>query len=54
MTGGLRIGIDVGGTNTDAALVDGNGTVVAWTKTPTTDDPGDGIARRTASPPPRS
>jgi N-methylhydantoinase A/oxoprolinase/acetone carboxylase beta subunit len=45
MTGGLRIGIDVGGTNTDAALVDGNGTVVAWTKTPTTDDPGDGIER---------
>ncbi len=32
-----RIGVDVGGTNTDAALVEGT-TVVASTKTPTTDD----------------
>jgi N-methylhydantoinase A/oxoprolinase/acetone carboxylase beta subunit len=39
----MRIGIDVGGTNTDAALLDGDGTVLAWTKTPTTDDPGEGI-----------
>ena len=32
-----RIGVDVGGTNTDAALVEGT-TVVASTKTPTTED----------------
>ncbi len=32
-----RIGIDVGGTNTDAAVVDGR-TVLASVKTPTTDD----------------
>jgi N-methylhydantoinase A/oxoprolinase/acetone carboxylase beta subunit len=45
MKAGLRIGIDVGGTNTDAALVDRDGTVIAWTKTPTTDDPAEGIER---------
>ena len=45
MNAGLRIGIDVGGTNTDAALVDRNGGVVAWSKTPTTADPGEGIER---------
>jgi N-methylhydantoinase A/oxoprolinase/acetone carboxylase beta subunit len=45
MNRGLRVGIDVGGTNTDAALVDPVGTVVAWSKTPTTDDPGEGIER---------
>ena len=37
-----RIGIDVGGTNTDAALVDGT-TVIASTKTPTTIDVLEGI-----------
>ncbi|MFF5988431.1 hydantoinase/oxoprolinase N-terminal domain-containing protein [Prauserella flavalba] len=39
----LRIGIDVGGTNTDAVVVDGPGTVVASTKAATTPDPFDGI-----------
>ncbi|MFT5531106.1 MAG: N-methylhydantoinase A/oxoprolinase/acetone carboxylase beta subunit [Candidatus Poriferisodalaceae bacterium] len=38
-----RIGIDVGGTNTDAALVE-DGVVVAAIKTPTTDDVTSGIA----------
>ena len=33
----LRIGIDVGGTNTDAVVLDGR-TVVASTKSPTTED----------------
>ena len=37
-----RIGIDVGGTNTDAVLVDG-ATVVAAVKTPTTDDVTSGV-----------
>ena len=45
----LRIGIDVGGTNTDAALVDGAGAVLARTKTPTTDDPAEGIERALAA-----
>jgi N-methylhydantoinase A/oxoprolinase/acetone carboxylase beta subunit len=39
----MRIGIDVGGTNTDAVVVDETGTVVASTKTATTPDPADGI-----------
>lgn len=39
----MRIGIDVGGTNTDAVLMDGT-TVLASTKTPTTPDVSDGIA----------
>ena len=39
----LRIGIDVGGTNTDAIVVDQDGTVVATTKAATTPDPSDGI-----------
>jgi N-methylhydantoinase A/oxoprolinase/acetone carboxylase beta subunit len=43
VTGGLRIGIDVGGTNTDAALVDRDGRVLASTKTPTTEEPAEGI-----------
>jgi N-methylhydantoinase A/oxoprolinase/acetone carboxylase beta subunit len=34
----LRIGIDVGGTNTDAVVLDADDTVLAWTKQPTTDD----------------
>jgi N-methylhydantoinase A/oxoprolinase/acetone carboxylase beta subunit len=38
----MRIGIDVGGTNTDAVLMDGL-EVVAWQKTPTTADVGSGI-----------
>lgn len=38
----MRIGIDVGGTNTDAVLMDGT-TVVASIKTPTTPDVSDGI-----------
>ena len=39
----LRIGIDVGGTNTDAVVVDQSGGVIAATKTATTPDPFDGI-----------
>ena len=39
----LRVGIDVGGTNTDAVLLDGP-RVVAKTKTPTTEDVTGGIA----------
>ena len=39
----LRLGIDVGGTNTDAVVVDGSGAVLSTTKTPTTPDPIDGI-----------
>ena len=38
----LRLGIDVGGTNTDAALI-ADGVVVASIKTPTTEDIGSGI-----------
>ncbi|WP_132911001.1 hydantoinase/oxoprolinase family protein [Sphingomonas sp. BK235] len=38
----MRIGVDVGGTNTDAVLMDG-ATVVAWTKQPTTGDVGSGV-----------
>lgn len=40
----MRIGIDVGGTNTDAVLMDGN-TVLATTKEPTTEDVSSGIER---------
>ncbi len=43
-----RIGIDVGGTNTDAVLMDGI-EVVAWHKTPTTPDVGGGIVVALAS-----
>jgi N-methylhydantoinase A/oxoprolinase/acetone carboxylase beta subunit len=39
----LRIGIDVGGTNTDAVVVNDNGQVVAATKVATTPEPFDGI-----------
>ncbi|MDE2857948.1 MAG: hydantoinase/oxoprolinase family protein [Chloroflexota bacterium] len=39
----MRIGIDVGGTNTDAVLMDGT-TVVSSTKTPTTANVSEGIA----------
>ncbi len=38
----MRIGIDVGGTNTDAVLMDGLD-VLGWRKTPTTPDVGAGI-----------
>ena len=38
-----KIGIDVGGTNTDAVVVDRDGNVVAATKAATTPDPFDGI-----------
>uniref|UniRef100_UPI00356A1E4D hydantoinase/oxoprolinase N-terminal domain-containing protein n=1 Tax=Falsiroseomonas sp. TaxID=2870721 RepID=UPI00356A1E4D len=38
----MRIGVDVGGTNTDAVVMDGR-TVVAWHKAPTTENVSDGI-----------
>jgi N-methylhydantoinase A/oxoprolinase/acetone carboxylase beta subunit len=38
----MRIGIDVGGTNTDAVLMDGTD-VIGWHKTPTTPDVSNGI-----------
>ena len=40
----MRIGVDVGGTNTDAALMDGT-TVVASVKSPTTEDVGGGVVK---------
>ena len=40
----MRIGIDVGGTNTDAVLMDGLD-VLGWRKTPTTPDVGSGIIK---------
>lgn len=40
----MRIGVDVGGTNTDAVLMDGI-TVVSSTKTPTTANVSEGIAK---------
>lgn len=40
----MRIGIDVGGTNTDAVLMDGT-TVVASTKSPTTKEVSEGISK---------
>ena len=39
----MRVGVDVGGTNTDAVLMDGTN-VVAWTKQPTTADVSSGVA----------
>lgn len=39
-----RIGIDVGGTNTDAVVLDPNARVVSTVKTPTTPRSGDGVA----------
>jgi N-methylhydantoinase A/oxoprolinase/acetone carboxylase beta subunit len=39
----VRIGVDVGGTNTDAVLMDG-GRVLAWTKQPTSPDVETGVA----------
>ena len=43
MTRTLSIGVDVGGTNTDAVALDGAGRVIAWTKQPTSDDVTGGI-----------
>ncbi|MYD11857.1 MAG: hydantoinase/oxoprolinase family protein, partial [Chloroflexi bacterium] len=40
----MRIGVDVGGTNTDAVLMDGT-TVISSTKTPTTANVSEGIAK---------
>jgi N-methylhydantoinase A/oxoprolinase/acetone carboxylase beta subunit len=40
----MRIGIDVGGTNSDAVLMDGR-EVLGWRKTPTTPEVGAGIAK---------
>jgi N-methylhydantoinase A/oxoprolinase/acetone carboxylase beta subunit len=45
----LSIGVDVGGTNTDAVAVDATGVVRARTKTPTTPDPSEGIATAIAA-----
>ncbi|WP_084396638.1 hydantoinase/oxoprolinase N-terminal domain-containing protein [Henriciella aquimarina] len=39
----MRIGVDVGGTNTDAVLIDGD-SVLASTKQPTTEDVSSGVA----------
>jgi len=44
----MRIGIDVGGTNTDAVLMDGH-KVVGWTKSPTTLDVNGGITNALTS-----
>lgn len=44
MAGRYRIGIDVGGTNTDAVILDERLDVVASVKRPTTADTGDGVA----------
>ncbi|MGI9187575.1 MAG: hydantoinase/oxoprolinase N-terminal domain-containing protein, partial [Gaiellales bacterium] len=45
----LRIGIDVGGTNTDAVLLGPGNALLARAKTPTTADPLDGIATALAA-----
>lgn len=45
----LRVGIDVGGTNTDAVVVDERGKVLASVKTATTADPFDGIRNALSS-----
>ena len=39
----FRLGIDVGGTNTDAVILDLSGQIVAKVKSPTTPDVGTGI-----------
>lgn len=41
----LRLGVDVGGTNTDAVVLDGSGRVLASAKTPTTPDVTTGIVQ---------
>lgn len=45
----LHLGIDVGGTNTDAVLLDDAGAVLATHKAPTTVDPLDGISAAIAA-----
>ncbi len=45
----LRIGVDVGGTNTDAVVVDDTGHVVAATKAASTPEPIDGIKAAVAA-----
>ncbi|WP_236795563.1 hydantoinase/oxoprolinase family protein [Amycolatopsis sp. GM8] len=42
-TSEVAVGIDVGGTNTDAVAMSGAGEVLAWTKSPTTPDVTGGI-----------
>ncbi|PKP89574.1 MAG: hydantoinase subunit beta, partial [Alphaproteobacteria bacterium HGW-Alphaproteobacteria-16] len=44
----MRIGVDVGGTNTDAVLMDGRA-ILAWTKQPTTADVSSGVAAAIAA-----
>ena len=46
---GLRLGVDVGGTNTDAVVVDSSGTVLAATKAATTPEPIGGIQSAVAA-----
>lgn len=41
----LRLGVDVGGTNTDAVVLDGRGHVLAKAKTPTSPDVTTGIVQ---------
>lgn len=45
----LRIGIDVGGTNTDAVILDESNTVLAWTKQATTSDVTTGLGHAVAA-----
>ena len=44
----MKIGVDVGGTNTDAVILGGSG-VVGWHKTPTTNDVYSGIVKAIAT-----
>ncbi|MET0290025.1 MAG: hydantoinase/oxoprolinase family protein [Pseudoxanthomonas sp.] len=44
----MQLGVDVGGTNTDAVLM-ADGKVAAWTKQPTTADVGSGVAAAVSS-----
>ncbi|MGO1921130.1 MAG: hydantoinase/oxoprolinase N-terminal domain-containing protein [Agrococcus casei] len=44
----LSVGVDVGGTNTDAVVLDDSGAVIASTKEPTTDDVTGGIRNSVA------
>lgn len=39
----LIIGVDVGGTNTDAVMINHEGKVITWSKCPTTDDVTSGV-----------
>ncbi|MEE6166349.1 MULTISPECIES: hydantoinase/oxoprolinase family protein [unclassified Mycolicibacterium] len=49
MSDTLRIGVDVGGTNTDAAVLDANDKILAWTKAPTSPDVTAGIRQALAT-----